>query len=479
MKKEPIWLDGIKFSEAKKLDKDINVDVLIIGGGITGLSTAYHLMNSNLKVCLVEKNLIANAVSARTTGKLTYLQDNIYTKLKEKGKKYYDSQRDAIKIVEKIIKKNKIDCDYQKVSSYIYTENDNAIDKIKKEEEWLKKLNIEYEKCDDIDFIKYGIKVNDTAVFHPIKYLNELKKIIINNGIDIYENSNVDSLKKEKNEYVCEVNGKNIKAEKVVVAVHYPFFLFPFMTPLRTYIEKSYLSATMVNENKPLSAITISSPVKSIRYHKDYFLYLTSTHNLCMKCNSKDNFMDLLSDLNEMNLKPDYIWSNQDIMTEDNLPYIGYIDDNLLLGTGYNTWGMTNGSIAGKILSDLILNKRNKYKKLFDPKRTKNIKDIIKYPLNMGYNIKSFVGNKVIKNKAWYNSNVKFTTLDNKAVAIYIDEHKKEHIVYNLCPHLKCSLIFNEVEKTWDCPCHGSRFDIDGKCIFGPSKYDICYKKNR
>ena len=480
MKKESLWLDGIKFDKLKEINEDLSVDVLIIGGGMTGLSTAYHLINSNLKVCVVEKNIIGHAVTARTTGKLTYLQDNVYTKLKDKAKKYYNSQKDAIKMVEKIIKKNKIECDYQKVESYLYTDKVSEIEKIKKEEEYLKKLNIKYKKYNKLPLnikCKYAIGVNDTAVFHPIKYLNCLKKTICNNGIDIYENSNVTSLKKDNNKYICEVNDKIITANQVVIATHYPFFLLPFMVPLRTYIEKSYISASKVDNNKPISAITISKPIKSIRYQNKYFIYLTGTHNLCVKCDNKDNFMKLLSDLNELNLKPDYIWSNHDIMTEDNLPYIGFIDDNLLIGTGYNTWGMTNGSIAGKILSDLILNKKNKYRKLFDPKRNKELKDIIKYPIYMSYSAKSFVGNKILKNKPWYNENVRFSKIDGINVAIYTDDNKKEHIVHNLCPHLKCSLIFNEVEKTWDCPCHGSRFDIDGKCIFGPSKYDIGFKQ--
>src|SRR5574344_174466 len=146
MKNKPIWLENIKFKNPIKLNKNIKVDVLIIGGGITGLSTAYHLIDHNLQVCVVEKNLIAHAVSSKTTGKLTYLQDNIYSKLKNKAKIYYESQKDAIKIVEDIVNKHNIDCNFKKVASYIYTNKINQIKTIKKEEKMLKKLNIEYKK---------------------------------------------------------------------------------------------------------------------------------------------------------------------------------------------------------------------------------------------------------------------------------------------------------------------------------------------
>ena len=412
MEKKPLWLENIKFDKPKKIDKDISVDVLIVGGGMTGLSTAYHLINSNLKVCVIEKNLIAHGVSSRTTGKLTYLQDNIYSKLKSNAKRYYESQKDAIKMVEDIISKNNIDCNYEKVESYIYTNKNNEIKTIKKEEEMLRNLNIKYKKYNklpiDID-CKYAISVSDTAVFHPIKYLKSLKDIITKNDIDVYENSCLTDIKKINDKYVCKVNNHTITAEKIIIASHYPYFLFPFLTPLRTYIEKSYISATSIDKTKPFSAITVSQPITSIRYHQDtknYFIFLNGTHNLCMKHDSKDNFNLLLSDLNKLKLKPSFIWSNHDLMSEDYLPYIGFIDKNLLIGTGYNTWGMTNGSLAGKILSDLILKKENKYQSLFDPKRNKKL-NVFKYPLYIAFSIVSFVESKIVKNKSFYKSNVK------------------------------------------------------------------------
>lgn len=482
MKEQSIWLEKIKFNKPKQLTEDKAVDVLIIGGGITGLSTAYHLTNSNLKVCLVERNLIAHGVTSRTTGKLTFLQENIYSKLKDKAKLYYESQVEAIKIVTDIINKNNIKCNFNLVDSYIYTDRSDDIKKIKEEEKILKKLKIEYEVHKNLPIsieCKYAISVSDTAVFHPIKYLQKLKEIIEKNNINIYENSTVFSIKKDNSEYICKVNNNTVRASKVVVASHYPFFLFPLLVPLRTYIEKSYLCASLINKTESFSSITVSNPVKSTRYHTDknnYLIYLNGSHTLCNKLNYKNNFNNLINEVSTINLNPSFIWSNQDIMTEDNLPYIGYIDENLLIGTGYNTWGMTNGSIAGKILSDLIMNKDNKYINLFNPKRYKGINSIVKYPLYMSYSFKSFFENKIVKNKSWYKSNVKFTQINGKKVGIYTDENNNKHIVYNLCPHLKCSLIFNEVEKTWDCPCHASRFDIDGKCISGPSNKDIRFK---
>ncbi len=483
MKNKIIWLDKINFKQSETIKKDETVDVLIIGGGITGLSTAYHLMNSNLNICLVERNLIAHGVTSRTTGKLTYLQDNIYTKLGDKAELYYQSQKDAILLVEKIIKKHQIACDYERVKSFIFTNKTSDISTIIAERNRLFNLKISYDEHESIPLdikCKYAISVNDTAVFHPLKYLIKIKDIIIDNGVKVYEHSQVKSIKKGQDKYICQVNEHFVTAKKVVIASHYPFFLYPYFLPLKTYLEKSYLSASLVDDNKKFSAITIGKPIKSMRFHNSeqekYLIYLNGSHNLCTKYNNYQNYNFLLDELLDINGKAKYVWSNCDIITEDNLPYIGYIDDNLLIGTGYNTWGMTNGSIAGKIISDLILNNKNKYRHLFDPRRNKKLLAILKYPLNMSYSAKSFIQNKIIKNKTWYCNNVFFTNKNGKNIAVYIDENNTKHMVYNLCPHLKCSLIFNEVEKTWDCPCHGSRFDIDGKCISGPSNKDIGYK---
>ena len=480
MKNYSIWLDGMEESNVKVLNEDKDVDVIIIGGGITGLSVAYNLFDSNLKVCLVERNLVGHGVSSRTTGKLTYLQELIYSKLNknfntDKVRLYLNSQKDAIKIVKDIVDKYKIDCDLKRVDSYVYTNIEKEVKNIENEKDLLDFFGIDVfesktlpnnKKC------KKAIYVKDTYVFHPLKYIYGLKKIV-ENKIDIYEKTCINKVEKENNNYICKTDKYKIKAKKVVFATHYPYFLIPYLFPLKCYLEKSYITAFKLNKTYNFSAITSSKPVESIRYHNNYEIYLSNSHNLCVKNDDKNNFKKVMD---KIDIKPDFIWSNKDIITSDNIPYIGTIDENMYISTGYNTWGMTNSAIGGKIIGDLILSNKNKYIKLFSPNRSLNIFKIMNFPLNISSNIKSFVGSKINKNKSWY-KNIKFKKIEGKEVGIYIDENKKEHIVYNKCPHLKCGLTFNEVEKTWDCCCHGSRFDIDGNCIEGPSNYSITYKK--
>ena len=480
MKHTSLWLDGIKAIKEPILKENIKCDVLIIGAGISGISTAYHLRGHNLNTVVVDKNEIGHGITSRTTGKITYLQETIYSELKNKyskeiAKKYLYSQKDAIELFTSFVKKHHIDCNLDRVSSYVFSSKKSQIEKIKEEKKLLEEFKIEVEKTTFEK--KYAIKVDDTYVFHPLKYILKLKEICKEDGIKFYEHTDINYLKKDDNYYICGNELVEIRAKKVVFACHYPYFLFPFLMPLKCTLEKSYIGVAPILEIKSYSGISAGKPTISIRYLKDkenYMFYLSDSHFLSEELDFKKHFEHIMKAFYKMNLKPKYLWSNHDIITFDKLPFIGKLEANssLFLETGYNTWGMTNGSLAGKIIADMILDIYNPYESLFSPLRKLKISAL---PNNIYSNAKSMIDSKVDKNKNWYPDNVYFH--DN--LATYVDKFGKEHTVYNICPHLKCSLLFNEVEKTWDCPCHGSRFDLDGKVIIGPSNYSITCKQKK
>ena len=484
MKVESLWLDNNLNSKINKLDENIQVDVLIIGGGITGLSTLYQLRNTSLNVCLVESNYISCGVTGKTTGKINYLQQLVYSELTEKhsldvAKKYLSSQLDAIKELTNIIKNENIACDLDEVESFVYAKNKKDYKSLIKEKNILESFGLNLNEYNKNNI--YAIGVSDTFVFHPKKYLNALKEICLKYNKSIYEKTKIYSIKKTKDFYLCKTNNNIIKAHKVILACHYPFFLLPYLMPLKVYNEKSYITASKsVYKNKTI--ITSKNPTTSIRYHQDnnkkYLIYLSNSYNICDKLNDSKNFNKTIRECKKLGLKPSYIWKNDDLITVDKMPYIGRLEknnDNLLIATGYNTWGMTNATIASLILKDLILGEENTYEEIFNPLRATLFSNFDSYMINIGSSLKGYLQNKIFKNKKWYYENLRFTKINNEDVAIYNDG--KDHIVYNKCPHMGCSLIFNEKEKTWDCPCHASRFDIDGKCLKGPSLYDISYKK--
>lgn len=474
MKNISIWKDSKVEFDSKKLENDIECDVLIIGGGLTGISTLYHLKNSDLKVVLVEQNKIGMGVTANSTGKLTYLQDSMYNKIvkssnEDKASRYLESQKDAIKIVKNIVDKNKLDCDLVKSKSYLYTDKESEIKELENLKEFLLKNHIKVSE-DKLDLVesKYMISVNDTYLFNPVKFIYSLIKKL---GKDnIYEDTSIIKCERSDNGYLCYTNSNKIKCKYVVIASHYPYFNLPLAFPIKGSLEKSYLCSGKMNIGN-VSLISYSKPFISIRNYKDYIIYLSNSHTNSNNVNDRDNFSKLFENAHYLGIEPEYVWSNIDIMTNDSLPYIGEIKDNMFIATGYNTWGMTNGILGGYIVSEMILGNSNKYRDLFDPKRG-IIGNILEVAKNSYYSVEGIINGFVNKN-----SKVEYKKIDGEDVCIYFDD-EGEHIVYRKCPHMGCHLIFNEVECTWDCPCHGSRFDIDGKCINGPSNRDISYKKD-
>ena len=485
MKDYSIWLDGVKRKKYKTLNKDEECDILIIGGGITGFACAYFLKDLNKKIILVDSNKICTGTTAKSTGKLTYLQENYLNKIisiydKNTTLKYIESQKEAIKLAKKIIIENKIDCNFESVNSYIFS--NSHINKFK-----IYNLYNDLKNNYNVKLVKkmpfkinclVALEGNDSYVFNPVKFVLGLANIVENN-ISIYENTRIVKLENESDFYICSTNRFKIKAKKVILACHYPFFVLTYLFPFKTNIEKSFIVAGKTSSEKKISAINIDKNLLSFRFYKNkdnYILNVVENSKLFKNINDYKKRNDAIWFM-KSNFSPEikYCWSNHDIMTSDYLPLIGKIQDNLYLATGYNTWGMTNGILAGKIISDFIIEKENIYSELFDLVRSfNNIPNLLMKNFINGI---AFIGSKLIKNKSFYKKNVKIICENGISYGIYIDEKNIEHKVYNLCPHMKCNLYFNYQTKTWDCPCHGSSFDIDGNLIYGPATFNIKIKK--
>ena len=446
MKNISIWKDSVNIKKFQKLESDKVVDVLIIGGGITGISTLYHLSKSNKKIMLVEQNKIGLSTTGNSTGKLNYLQNDLIDKIRSNyndsvALNYIKAQMDTIKEEVNLIKKNKIDCDLKKVDSYIYTNQECEVERLKDLEYFLNEHGIKtYNKKINLVDFKYIFYVKDTYLINPLKFIYG-----VSFGLEnlIYEDTSIKKIKECDKGYICYTDKYKIKAKYVVIASHYPYFNSPFLFPIKGYLEKSYISASL-KDTSCLSLISYSDPFISIRNYKDYLIYLSNSRGIDKSVCDKLNFNELVKKVNDLGISPEYLWSNIDIMTNDSLPFIGEIKKHMYLATGYNTWGLTNGFLAGSIISAMIKREKHIYKKLFSPDRiisnqaSSAIKDVYKNIL--GY-IKGFSG-----------------------------DYK--------CTHMGCGLIYNEIEKTYDCPCHGSRFDYNGRVIMAPANKEIEINNN-
>ena len=461
-----IWNVNVK--EYPSLKENKYFDILIIGGGITGISICYYLKECKYKIGLIEQNKLFSSTTLNSSAKLTYLQKDILSKISKNRNidialEYLNSQIDAINNIKNIIKKEKIDCDLDKNDSFLFTLNKKNKNKISEEYKLYKKFNIDavkIKKLPDNMKVSSGFKVPDTYVFHPLKYCNSLLKLVDKN-ISIYENTRFIKYIKYSNYYKVITNNNNyIKCKYLIFANSYPNFLFPYLFPIKTYIEKDNVICEK-SKNLYFNAINIDDDLLSIRYYKNYIIKVINSNKLNVK-SVNDN----------INKNYIYKFNNYDIITYDYMPFIGKIDRNIYIASGYNTWGMTNSNIAAKTISDLILFNDSIYKKLFDPYRKIKIINFLNLCSNMFQSLFSFLSSHLCKRDY---TTIKY--INGKKYGIYIDKNKKEHVVKLTCPHMKCGLHFNSIEKTWDCPCHGSKFSIDGNIIRGPSTQ--CIKKHK
>lgn len=485
MENKSIWLKDITLNKkGSNTTKDLNVDILIIGGGIAGMTTAFNLNNCKKSVCLIDKSYIGLGVTSCSTGKLTFLQSDMLYKIKQIhgfdiAKGYLDATKNAIQFVKNLVQKYNIDCDFKIVPSYLYSCSNKEELILDETMDFLSKANEKYKSCNDIPLpfnIKRCIEVENTAIFNPVKYVRSLKEMCTN--IKFIENIIATNITKDNDFYIVKTDKNTIMAKKVIVTTHYPFFITPGLIPFKTHLERSYIVAFKDDKYQGISGINIKKPIFSIRSHKDnYVLYSSCSHKMSNDIDYEERYQEIINDATrKFNSKIDYAWMTHDITTNDILPFIGKINEseqNLLIATGFNKWGMTNGTIAGMLLSDIALDKKNKYESMFNPTRSINLARIGNFLVDTFNTAKIYFGTKLVKNHSFYNRNVYVENRDGISCGVYIDDNNKKHIVKNICPHMKCRLIFNNFDKTWDCPCHGSRFDIDGNVLEGPSCYNI------
>lgn len=324
--------------------------------------------------------------------------------------------------------------------------------------------------------IKGEIRMERQAQFHPRKFLFAIAKICEREGIKIFENSRV--ISNENN--VLKTKKAEIKAKKIIIATNYPIFdkaaLFLRMNQRRSYA----LAARFISEIPEGMFMNIDGPMLTIRPYEsngDKWAIIGGQDYDTGEIKDKNPFEELEYQAREMfDIKTiDYFWAAQDSMPIDHVPYIGKMPriENVFLATGFGEWGMTTSFVSAKILSDLILGKENKWAYLYDPARLKPLADPKQTGKFLEHVVEGF-GSYVTKlenfdEKKLAEGEGRVMQSGTKKVATYKDEEGKMHIVSASCTHLGCIVNFNKSEKSWDCPCHGSRFDVDGEILNDPA----------
>ena len=534
------WIDSMKDKiKFDALNENIRTDICIIGGGLTGITTAYNLSKYKIRTVLIEKDEICKQTSGNSTAKITSQHGLIYKYLTDsKGidfaKKYYEANENAIRDIKNIIDKENINCDFEFQPSYVFTQKVQDVQKIKDEVEAVNNFggraelveakdieinklksetnvdnnteklkicgdNIEKENLDlkrnlvkermkEVLPIKAlaGIKFNNQAQFNPYKYGNALAKICSRSGVKIFEHTKVIDIDTEdEDEYyiITLENGCRIKAKYIVVTTKYPIINIPGFYFIKMYQSTSYAIA-MQTKQKLFDGVYINSekPTISLRTAKFGDEYLLIVAGFDHKTGANIDLSNSYKYLEEIarsiypNGKIKYRWNTEDCITLDKIAYIGEYSKlwrNAYVATGFNKWGMTTSNIAAKIITDKILGQENEYKNIFKSTRLEPIKNI-KEVKNM---VKEGVNSILIKRFEVPQEEIcqiqegqaKIVEVKGQKIGIYKNNEGEVFKVNPMCKHLGCELSWNNLEKTWDCPCHGSRYDYKGNLIYGPS----------
>ncbi len=471
---ESIWSDNCKFTNKDILTEDIKVDIAIIGAGMAGMLIAFMLKQNNLNPVIIEANKIASGQTKNTTAKITSQHNLIYDKLIknfgiEKALQYAKANENAIKKYKEIIEKNNIDCDFEQLPAYVYSLSETQ--NIEAELKATTSLNINSELTNKTTLpfeIKSAIKFNNQAQFNPLKFIQEISK-----NITIYENTMAKSVDIDNSTIIT--NRGNIKADVIIVATHFPFINTPGYYFMRMYQSRSYVIA-LENAQKLDGMYINENGDYSFRNYKDLLLFGGAGHRTGKhepeKCYNilRTAYKDFYPQAMER-----YTWSAQDCITLDGIPYIGHYSTstpNMYVATGFNKWGMTNSMVSAMIISDLILKNNSEYD-IFSPERfnlkasTKTLVEDTVQTIS-GMILKKF---KIPKEDIEHiqRGNGGIVNYEGHKIGVYRNENDEIFSVNTICPHLGCQLEWNIDELSWDCPCHGSRFDYKGNIINNPS----------
>ncbi len=487
------WRDSVDLPTFDALDKDITADVTIVGGGITGITTAYLLQKEGFKVVLIEAGRILKGTTGHTTAKITAQHDIIYNEFiqhlgKEQARAYYDANMEAKQFISKIIKENGIECDFKEQDAIIYSTTEQSLNTLKTEQEAYEKLGIEHEFLDDIPI--ESIKANGALVmknqaqFHPLHYLKHLLDTFLKDGGTVYENTTAIDVEEALKPKVITLNKNKIESHYVISCSHFPFYDFKGGYFARMKVDRSYVIGIKPKEPFPGGMyLSADQPTHSLRsvtvdgeeivlvsgeghktgHEKDTLKHYEALERFAKETIGVEQFL--------------YRWSAQDLTTLDKVPYIGRIksnDSSIYVATGFRKWGMTSSTVAALLFRDILMKKDNPYRTLYDPARfhaDPSIRQFIGQNLDVaGHFIKGkiFLPNKEVQELKPGEGSV--VQVNGKRAGAYVDEEGKLHVVDTTCTHMGCELEWNNGEHSWDCPCHGSRFSIDGEVMEGPAE---------
>lgn len=470
-------------------------DVVIVGGGITGIATGLLLQKAGKSVMIAEAQNIGFGTTGGTTAHLnSFMETPFSTIIKDFGtdnaKLVAKAARQAMDLIKRHVEEYGIDCGYKEVPGYLYAADEKQIKELDKFYEGFGDVGAEVSVCTSIPVkipFEKAFEVPGQAQFHPTRYIYALVKEFEKKGGVLAESCRVTGV--EENEILEITTSRGlVKAKNLVYATHIPpgVNLLHFRcAPYRSYV----IAAKLKNENDYPEGLAydMADPYHYFRTQEidgqKYFIAGGEDHKTAHEENTELCFQRLEAYVRKFYEVDSiaYKWSSQFYNPADGLPYIGHLPGhptNMFVATGFGGIGMTSSHISALLLTDLIVSGKSEYEHLFNPNRIKPVAGFSNFVKEAADVVSHFIGDRFNKEKIEQLVELapgegKLVKFEGHTLALYKDENRQLHALNSACTHIKCTVNWNTAEKTWDCPCHGSRFSCDGEMLTGPARKDM------
>lgn len=491
---ESLWRDTTGLPSFPKLAEDHVTDVAIVGAGITGITAAYLLSKAGCKVTLLEAGALLAGTTGFTSAKISAQHGMIYHDLLkhfggEQARAYFQSHSETLEWMLATAGELDLSCGIQREPAYLYAPQGDGktLKQLEKEFKAYEKLGLPGEWLDNVPLPLLAggaIRLPEQARFHPLQYLKGLLQAVLDQGGVVYEHTMIGEKvdKDDRLTLYTEGGGHQIRCRHAISASHFPFYDGGALYFSRLHAERSYCLAfepeTAFEGGMYLSAGEPTRSLRAVEWNgRNLVIAGGDNHKTGQGICTFGHYENLelfAGELLGIKRIP-YRWSAQDLITLDRVPYIGRAaeDEEIYIATGYGKWGMTGGTLAARMITDQILRRPNPYNALYDPSRFKanpGIKNFIVQNVNVA---KELVAGKVeiVRRKTGELGPDEGAVVfhDGKRIGAYRDPEGKLHLVDRTCTHLGCECEWNDGDRSWDCPCHGSRFSYEGEVLEGPA----------
>ncbi|MCL2034200.1 MAG: FAD-dependent oxidoreductase [Oscillospiraceae bacterium] len=465
----------------KPLQGDTQADAVIVGAGMSGLLCAYLLYRKGFEdIVIIDAAEVLSGVTAYTTAKITSQHGLIYSRLmkgfgEDMAAQYLGANEKAVGLFSEIISREKIDCDFTVCNAWVYATSGHEVQPIEDEVAAAKRLgmNAELSRKTELPFtVEAAVAFPGQAHFHPLKFARHICGLLTENGCKIYTETKATGLK----EGVVQTDRGNIRAKHVISCSRYPFIDKALLIFTKIYQDRSYVLALQNAGTIRDMYLDCKKGGLSFRPQGDALILGAYDH----KTGHDDknlHFDGLIKKAGEYYPGGQIVcmWSAQDCMTHDKIPYIGRLEshkENVYIATGFNKWGMSGSMAAADVISDLIVKGESEYQDVFSLKRKDlglQSKSFIKESVDIAGNFLTHLTAADKSLQDLKDGEGGIVQINQKRVGVYKDGDGRIFPVKPMCTHMGCALKWNKDENTWDCTCHGSRYDYEGNVIGGPA----------